>query len=174
MPEGDWPRDAGQCVHSQKGRAGVSIQGQKCLARPAALPTHARRPPVGMVRKYKSGSKCRTSCANEVGGTELELLQSLGRSPLLADGWGQVRGPGVFGEVSLLSPGRVGGGWQEAWGRKWAEQELRLNAGVPPLPAGRWPLREAGWEEAERLTLVGGQRGAVAIEVSGDAAAGGT
>lgn len=40
--------------------------------------------------------------------------------------------------------------------------------------AGRWRLGEAGREEAEGLTLIGGQRRSVAIEVSWDAAAGRT
>lgn len=38
----------------------------------------------------------------------------------------------------------------------------------------RGTLGEVGGEEAERLTLVGGQRGAVALEVARDAPAGGT
>lgn len=40
--------------------------------------------------------------------------------------------------------------------------------------AGRWYLLEAGREEAEGLTVIGGQRRSVAVEVSWDAAAGGT
>lgn len=41
-------------------------------------------------------------------------------------------------------------------------------------PKGCWDLREAGGEEAEGLTLVGGQRRPVAVEVPRDAAAGGS
>lgn len=51
---------------------------------------------------------------------------------------------------------------------RWAQALLRT------LPDGWAPtLREVGGEEAERLVLVGGQRRAVALEVAGDAAAGG-
>lgn len=60
----------------------------------------------------------------------------------------------------------------------------RTREGTSPLPpagewasqseAGCWYLREAGREEAEGLTLIGGQWRSVAIEVSRDAAAGGT
>lgn len=65
-----------------------------------------------------------------------------------------------------------------------AETEGGTRWGLLPLPpAGEWPdqseagfwyLREASREEAEGLTLVGGQRRSVAIKVSWDAAAGGT
>lgn len=41
-----------------------------------------------------------------------------------------------------------------------------------PGTAGAF-LGEVGGEEAERLALVGGQRGAIALEVARDAAAGG-
>lgn len=67
------------------------------------------------------------------------------------------------------------------------EQRLKRRAGggasPPPSPAhewagqseaGSWYLWEAGREEAEGLTLIGGQWRSVAIKVSWDAAAGGT
>lgn len=96
--------------------------------------------------------------------------------------------PRCFGEGSLLNPGRVGGCCHEAWGRWLVKDEQgpkgRTRGGTSPLPpagewasqseAGCWYLREAGREEAEGLTLIGGQWRSVAIEVSRDAAAGGT
>lgn len=72
-----------------------------------------------------------------------------------------------------------GGGFKE-------ERSLKGRSGrggclpLPPAgewagqPKGCWDLREAGGEEAEGLTLVGGQRRPVAVEVPRDAAAGGS
>lgn len=82
------------------------------------------------------------------------------------------------GWLLLLSLGKV-------VGKRGAEteEEGRRGASPPPCPAGEWAdqseagswyLWEAGREEAEGLTLIGGQRRSVAIKVSWDAAAGGT
>lgn len=80
------------------------------------------------------------------------------------------------GWLLSLSLGKVVGG-------RGAETEGEDRSGASPVPpadewagqseAGSWYLREAGREEAEGLTLIGGQRRSVAIKVSWDAAAGG-
>lgn len=82
------------------------------------------------------------------------------------------------------------GGWllSLSLGKTVVKEEQRLKwrtrGGLLPLPpagewasqseAGCWYLWEAGREEAEGLTLIGGQRRSVAIKISWDAAAGGT
>lgn len=58
-------------------------------------------------------------------------------------------------------------------GQTWGSQAGGLDGGG----CSRWrggTLGEVGGEEAEWLAVVGGQRGAVALEVARDAAAGGT
>lgn len=124
-----------------------------------------------MCRRRRGRSFCRVSFSHSPadGGQRSECAKVLGRrgsSPSREGGW-----------LLSLSLGKVVGG---------REQRLkgRAKRGASPPPSSRrvgWPvrsrllvLREAGREEAEGLTLIGGQRRSVAIEVSWDAAAGRT
>lgn len=109
------------------------------------------------------------------------LLQSLSATALPTGSactealWRRVSSPSRVGVAAVTKRGR--------WLVK-EEQRLQGRAGrglllLPPAgawagqsEASSWRLGEAGREEAEGLTLIGGQRRSVAIEVSWDAAAG--
>lgn len=167
QPRGGW------AVHS----------GSKCLARPSTL-SPPRSPVVWlentkadpmqdiMCKQRREQSFCRVSLSHSPAdqGQRSECAEVLWRrvsSQSREAGW-----------LLSLSSGKV-------VGKRGAETEKKgwRGASPPPSPAhewagqseaGSWYLWEAGREEAEGLTLIGGQRRSVAIKVSWDAAAGGT